>query len=225
MPTKTDNSFFDEKVKLRADNLPDADPVNVLDMFHGAGSIWDEVRKQTGRTINVLGIGKKAGMPLIYLQGDNRKFKVDYSHFHIVDCDAYGSPVINLQDILKRARTPLTVFLTFIQTGMGRLPKNLLFALGYTPAMLDKCQTIFNRHGQRNKKPLKVTPLQGFPTPAKSHPVKVSRGCFWVHRGSLKISDLRRFLFCARKVTTGQRFRRLYAARPHYVSRREGLKI
>jgi len=146
---KTDNSWFDEKVRLRSDNLPDADPVKVLDMFHGSGSIWDEVRKKTGRTINILGIDKKSGMPLIYLQGDNRKFRVDYSHFHIIDCDAYGSPVTNLQDVLKRSRTPLTVFLTFIQTGMGRLPNNLLFALGYTPAMLDKCQTIFNRHGQK----------------------------------------------------------------------------
>ncbi len=146
---KTDNSFFDEKVKLRSDNLPDADPVNVLDMFHGSGSIWDEVRKKTARTINVLGIDKKSGMPLIYLQGDNRKFQVDYSHFHIVDCDAYGSPVTNLQDVLKRARIPLTVFLTFIQTGMGRLPVNLLLALGYTKPMLRKCRVIFSRHGQK----------------------------------------------------------------------------
>jgi len=75
-----------------------------------------------------------------------------------------------------------------------------------------------------NKKPLKVTPLKGFPPPAKSQPVKVSRGCFSVILADLKIDDLRRFLFCARKVTTGQRFRRLYVPRLFYVSEGEGLK-
>lgn len=147
--TKTDNSFFDEKVKLRVDNLPNADPVNVLDMFHGQGLIWDEVRKRTLRAINVLGIDKKGDIPKIYLQGDNRKFQLDYSLFHIVDCDAYGSPISNLEDILKRARTPLTVFLTFIQSGYGAMPKKLMYALGYTSSMLDKCPAIFYRHGQK----------------------------------------------------------------------------
>ena len=153
MKKLTDNSYFAEKVKLRLDNLPDVDPLNVLDLFHGSGLIWNEIKKQTGRTINVLGIDKKPGLPGVYLWGSNIKYQIDYSIFHIIDCDAYGTSVIkNLQDILKKTKTPLIIFLTFIQVRAngfpGNLPHNLLFMLGYTKAMIKKCPRIFMIHGQ-----------------------------------------------------------------------------
>jgi hypothetical protein len=137
-----------EKVKLRADNLPDADPLNVLDLFHGNGLIWNQIKKQTGRDIRILGVDQKPGIPGPYLQGNNLKFKFDYDFFHVVDCDAYGSPIKQIADIVKRSTKELYVFVTFIQTGTGRLPKDLLLSLGYTRPMLGKAQTIFNRHGQ-----------------------------------------------------------------------------
>lgn len=144
----TDNSFLREKVKLRADNLPDKDTVMVLDMYAGYGHIWDQIRKTTGRNIEVLGIEKRKIAGKIYLQGDNTKFEVDYNQFDVIDLDAYGVPFGQIERIMKRTRKEMTIFVTFIQSQWGVLPLGLLKALGYTPPMVKKIPTMFNHNGQ-----------------------------------------------------------------------------
>lgn len=152
MAKKTDNSYFAEKVKLRSDNLPAVDPVRVLDMYHGNGHIWREVARLTGRRIDVLGIDKKPGMTKIYLRGDNRKYRLDYDRFDLIDLDAYGVPYEQLETLFAGARKPKGVFATFIQSVFGRQPVEFLETLGYSSAMIDKVPTLFSLHGQQKMK-------------------------------------------------------------------------
>lgn len=147
---RTDNSFFETKVKLRIDNLP-AGACSVLDCFGGTGRIWETIKKRKpDRKINVLRIEQKKGQPGIYLCGDNRKFlgELDLARFNIIDLDAYGVPYEQLEIVFKRKITRRTVvFVTFIQTLFGELPKGMLNALGFTRAMTKKCHALFNRNG------------------------------------------------------------------------------
>ena len=47
----TDHSYFEEKVKIRMEGLPDVNPIRALDIFSGNGLIWSEIEKRTGREI------------------------------------------------------------------------------------------------------------------------------------------------------------------------------
>lgn len=141
-----DNSFFVEKVRLRIDNLPDKEPLRVLDLYAGQGKIWDEVRKKTGMQIKVLGIEKKKINGKIYLQGDNNKFRMDYDQFDVIDLDAYGIPFDQMQRVFISSIREKTIFITFIPTYWGALPHGLLVALGYSRRMIKKIPTLFNRH-------------------------------------------------------------------------------
>lgn len=149
MDKKTDNSYFEEKVKLRVAGLPATSPVKVLDMFSGNGTIWQEIKRRTRREILVLRIDRERGKRGAYLVGDNLKFNLDYNQFDILDVDAYGVPFRQLERIFSARFThPVRVFITFIQSQWGSLPRKMLTALGYTPAMIKKCPTLFYRAGQ-----------------------------------------------------------------------------
>ena len=145
---KTDNSFFSTKVKLRLENLPDKDPIRVLDAFAGEGHIWNEVEKQSGREILYLGIDKQKKGGIANLHGDNLKIlpTLNLTKFDVIDLDAYGIPYKQLRIVIEKQFQGI-VFVTAIQSGMGQLPKKMLFALGYTKEMLFKVPTMFNREG------------------------------------------------------------------------------
>ena len=148
MPTKTDNSYLAEKIRLRIDNVPPADPLHVLDMFSGNGVLWDRVRSLTRRRIDVLRVDSASDRKGIYLHGDNRKFALDPRPFDVIDLDAYGVPFAQLERLFSSpARSGKTVFVTYIQSAMGRLPQGMLSSLGYTPEMVRKCPTLFCRNG------------------------------------------------------------------------------
>lgn len=144
----TDHSYFEEKVQLRLDGLPDANPLKVLDMFSGNGLIWEEIQKRTGREILILRIDRERGKRGAYLVGDNQKFNFDFSKFDCVDLDAYGVPFRQLEKILSGPSRPRRVFITFIQSQWGTLPRKMLHALGYTDGMIKKVPTLFYRNGQ-----------------------------------------------------------------------------
>jgi hypothetical protein len=158
---QTDHSYFEEKVKLRLDGLPDKNPLKVLDMFSGNGLIWSEIEKRTGREILVLRIDRKRGKRGAYLVGDNRKFNFDFSEFDVVDLDGYGVPFSQLEKIFASEKKPRVVFLTFIQSEWGTLPRKMLNHLGYTDSMIKKIPTLFNRRGQG--KFLQYLALRGVP--------------------------------------------------------------
>lgn len=149
-------------MQLRISGLPDGLPLRVLDLLGGNGLLWDEVRKSTGRTIEILRIDKKAGRKGFYLIGDNRKFLFDYGDFDVVDLDAYGCPFDQLEKVLNAPRRPKIIFLTWIQSQWGVLPRKFLETLGYTEEMINKIPTLFNRRG--TEKLLDYLALRGIKT-------------------------------------------------------------
>jgi hypothetical protein len=146
--SQTDNSYFEDKVMLRINSLPLSDPIKVLDIFSGTGLLWKEIKQKTGREIITLSIDKKPSKDRLVLPGDNRKYRLDYAFFDIVDLDAYGVPYHQLEDIFKRCTTKIIVHLTYIQSIFGRLPRRMLYHLGYTKSMIDKCPSLFDKNGQ-----------------------------------------------------------------------------
>ena len=150
METKTDNSYIKEKVLLRLEIVENIkkNEINVLEMFAGDGVIWKELEKLTNKTINILKIEKKANAKGVYLRGDNKKFipMFDFSNFDVIDIDAYGIPIKQLKEVFKKKYKGY-VIVTAIQTGMGRLPNDLLYSLGYSKEMIKKCQTLFSLNG------------------------------------------------------------------------------
>lgn len=149
---KTDNSFFDAKIRLRMDNLPKGKGLEVLDCFAGQGTLWREVRRcLPDRKLVVLSMDQKTKSDCLGLIGDNVKFlaSMDLMRFDVIDLDAYGSPFRQLKIVLGRPLKPgVVIFGTFIQSVMGMLPHDFLAELGYTPAMVRKMPTLFCRHGQ-----------------------------------------------------------------------------
>jgi len=145
---KTDNSYFEEKVKLRIDSLPKKDKIKVLDCYAGKGLIWHEVKKQTKKDITVVSIEKESRKNKTALHGSNLKYLnvLDLSKYDIIDLDAYGIPYYQLNIIFKRNYKGI-VHVTAIQSGMGKLPNGLIKDIGYTEQMIKKISSIFNRNG------------------------------------------------------------------------------
>lgn len=144
---KTDNSYLADKVALRAGHLPPGD-VTVLDCFAGRGLVWGGVVRLTGRRILRLPIDIKNEGVGFHLPGDNRGYlwSLDLSRFNVIDLDAYGVPYAQLEILFARHYRG-TVFCTMISNVMGVLPYGMLFALGYTRAMVEKSPVIFGRAG------------------------------------------------------------------------------
>jgi hypothetical protein len=145
---KTDNSHFKEKVQLRLDCIKGLKKVNVLDCYSGFGNLWQEVKRQSKSEIKVTGIEKINGKNKLSLPGDNIKYlkSIDLSKFDVIDLDAYGFPINQLEIIFNRDYKGI-VIVTAIQSMMGQLPKKMLYEIGYTKAMIDKIPTLFNKDG------------------------------------------------------------------------------
>ena len=144
---KTDNSFINEKVKLRIDNLPDKKNIKVLDCFSGDGKIWDIVRSKTKKDIDVMSIDSKK-KDRVYIQTDNIKIltSLDLENFDIIDLDAYGIPFAQVEILFKRLYKG-KVFVTMCQSMFGALPKKLLYSVGYRKTMIEKIPSLFYRNG------------------------------------------------------------------------------
>lgn len=144
---KTDNSHFREKVMLRSDNLPKKEKIKILEMYGGRKRLWRAVKKETGKSLEILSIEKKQ-YPGVYLQGDNRKFKLDFSVYDVIDIDAYGTPWDNLLRVLEGGAPGTVIFLTWIQSVMGMLPNRFLEEVGFSLQMIKKCPTLFCKNGK-----------------------------------------------------------------------------
>ncbi len=145
-----DNSYLQEKIKLRVNSLNEIKKkdIFVFEAFCGDGVIWDEVKKRTNKNIKILKVDKKANKSGLYLKGDNLKFlsSIDLTKFDIIDLDAYGSPYRQLAEIFKREYKGI-VHLTFIQSMLGGVNHDLLVELGYSKKMIKKCPTLFSKNG------------------------------------------------------------------------------
>lgn len=143
---KTNNSFLGNKIALRLGNLPE-NPV-VLDCFGGSGLIWEGIEKETGKRIKRIGIDKKDYQTGFFLDGNNLAFlrTINLDGFNVVDLDAYGVPYQQLKILFERGYRG-TVFVTFIQSLYGQMPKDLLNDVGFTDEMQEKCPTLFGKRG------------------------------------------------------------------------------
>ena len=144
--TKTDNSFLEEKVYLRLSNLPKLESIKVLDCYAGKSIIWNEIKKRSKKQINIIGIDKKQYG--VNLKGENLKYipSINLNNFDVIDLDAYGIPYKQLKLIFDRKYKGI-LFITFIQSMFGSLPKQFLIDLGYKKAMIKKCPTLFYKNG------------------------------------------------------------------------------
>lgn len=143
---KTDNSYLADKVGLRVKHIPKRGMVTVLDCFAGSGRIWRAVKRRTSRDIQVLAMDKKnAGY---HLPGDNMTWlmSLDLSRFNVIDLDAYRIPYEQMKILFEREYHGI-VFVTFIQTIYGAMPRELLRDLGFTDSMFEKANSVFNVRG------------------------------------------------------------------------------
>lgn len=104
--TKTDNSFLQDKIALRINNLPKQDKLKVLDCYAGDNIIWNNIKRIiSNREINILKIEQKSKSG-IYLKGDNIKYlkTIKINEFDIIDLDAYGIPYKQLNIILPQLK-------------------------------------------------------------------------------------------------------------------------
>jgi hypothetical protein len=140
-PTKTNNTNLNAKVYLRTHFLDKQKEYKVLDCYHGTGEIWNSV-KNKGYNIFVVGIDKKENATI---KGDNLKVlpTIDLEQFDIIDLDAYGMPIKQLEIIFSKVKTEKIIYVTYIQTLFGSLDRILLEKIGYTKEMIVKCPTLF----------------------------------------------------------------------------------
>ena len=144
-PTKTDNSFLQDKVMLRYNNLPDKEVIHVLDCFAGKNLIWDRIKQMTNKKIEVLPIDKKGKKNL---KGENMKFlkSLNLKNYEVIDLDSYGIPFKQLEYILNKGYKG-HIFITFIQSMFGGLPNKLLEYNNISPNLYKKIKTIFFKQG------------------------------------------------------------------------------
>lgn len=149
---QTDNSYLEEKVELRLQtvHLLEKQKIRVLECFAGDGVIWREVKLRTKKEIDVLRIDQKANKKGVYLKGNNLKYikPMDLSSFDIVDLDAYGIPIAQLELVFEKQFTGF-VHVTLIQSGMGQLPYKLFDSLGISSRMYRKAPLLFSKNGMR----------------------------------------------------------------------------
>lgn len=145
--TKTDNSYERDKAALRVSMLPDGE-VSVLDCYAGRGVVWKAVEKLSGRKIKRLPIDIRADDIGFHLPGSNVGWlkSIDLRKYTIVDLDAYGVPYEQLQILFDRRYSGL-VFVTFIQSVMGRMPSGLLESVGFSRTQIEKAPTLLGHRG------------------------------------------------------------------------------
>ena len=146
---KTDNSHFEEKVLLRVESIKDIEKPVILELYAGKSTLWEEVKKRTGKNIEITRVEKiKNKCPFPHLQGDNLKFLVgmDISKYNIIDMDAYGVPAELIEALWMKSYYGVVV-ITAIRSVMGRMPDIILAANGYTEPMIKKAPILLSSNG------------------------------------------------------------------------------
>lgn len=145
---QTENLYFRSKVNLRMNHLPKKKTIRVLDCFSADGKIWDEVKKLSNKEIIVTRIEMKKGKKGNYLVGDNVKYlkTMNINAYDVIDLDAFGAPIQQLEIIFKKAKKDLYLFITYNQVMFNRIPHVMLRKLGYTKKMIKKVPSLFTRN-------------------------------------------------------------------------------
>jgi len=144
---QTDNSFLTDKIFIRVNHLPDKKEIYVLDCFAGKGKIWKNVVSLVDKKIKRLPIEFKDGVGF-HLPGNNMAWMgtIDLTKFDVIDLDAYGVPYEQLKAVFESGYSG-AVFVTFIQSLFGVMPRGLMESVGVSGKMLEKCPTLFYKSG------------------------------------------------------------------------------
>lgn len=137
MRTKNDNSYLNEKVKLRESYLTKEKKYKVLDMFHGKGKIWNQIKKD-GYQCEITSIDIKKGL-------DNRKLNgfVNFEDYDVIDFDSYGDGLERMLCYISEIKTGTIVFITLISI-LNKLSNKTLKAAGINPEIVRTCPTILD---------------------------------------------------------------------------------
>jgi len=110
--------------------------------------LWNKIKEKTNKEIEVTSIEQISEKNKIALVGNNVKYlkSINLNKYDIIDLDAYGFPIEQLDIIFSRKYRGI-IIVTAIQTLYGNLPNKMLFKLGYTKSMINKCRTLFCRNG------------------------------------------------------------------------------
>ena len=143
---QTDNTYFQEKVKLRIDNLPNKKTIKVLDCYAGEGKIWNYIKANSKKDIQILSIDKEQKQ-FNQLLGDNVKFlkMLTLSNFDIIDLDAYGIPFKQMEILFDREYKGI-VCVTYVMSVFGSINRQLLHFIGYPKKMVKKIPTLFYKN-------------------------------------------------------------------------------
>ena len=144
--TLNDNSAaFEAKVAIRRHAVADIAAPRVLDAFRGHGWTWAAVQRlDPSKPITVTGIDTRNDKTEAYLKGDSAKWlaQLDLARFDVVDLDAYGQPVAQV-DILARRGYRGRIVCTFILARKPILHLQILERIGIPRDMAMTCKTLF----------------------------------------------------------------------------------
>lgn len=137
------NSFLKEKISVRLQAIEGMKEVKVLDCFHAEGELWNNVRRFK-RIDNLLGIEKNKHLKsidkTIYGNNLNVMREINLDDFNVIDLDAYGSPLEQMEVVFTRCNEPKVVIYTFCYNGLSGVPK----IMSCCWEIQEHCKTILN---------------------------------------------------------------------------------
>lgn len=149
---KINNSYLEDKIIIRLENLPAKKSIKVLECFGGENKIWQEVKvRSKGIEISVDSVDK--------FINNNSNVTVDTyrilpsinpNDYDIIDVDCWGSPYKALKIIFSRPgfdRSKVIIFYTKIQM-YGLINKELFLGIGITEKQYKKSRIIFARFAE-----------------------------------------------------------------------------
>lgn len=145
MTNKKTSSNINDKIAIRREAVKGLKEIKVLDCFHAKGELWN--RMTSYRTINdLLGIEKNKHLKSVnkVVYGNNLQVmsKIDIDHYNVIDLDAYGSPLEQMEIVFKRAKKPKIVIYTFCFSGLSGIPNIMVVDKRIT----ERCKTILNSY-------------------------------------------------------------------------------
>lgn len=140
---KKTSSNFRDKVAVRCDAIDGLESVRVLDCFHAKGELWNRVR-QIAQVDEVLGIEKNKHLKSIdkVIYGNNLKVmqEIDIDRYNVIDLDAFGSPLEQMEIVFRKAKLPKVVIYTFCFSGLSGIPG----IMSTCRDIQSRCRTIVN---------------------------------------------------------------------------------
>ena len=136
------------KLRLRLETLRrvSTPTPKILDAYAGTGRLWQAVRREFDRPLDITAIDKRPDAPWNTIRADNLKVlpTLDLAAFDLVDLDAYGVPATQLAIVAERA-PDVPVFVTCILSSQAPVPHRVLEANGIPAEWSKMSPTVLRR--------------------------------------------------------------------------------